>query len=719
MQEQPSLQARPLEYTPLKEENNEIRLLSFLHEEFDDGLIHCQLETVSLNKLKEKDHDGDIVMNMTRQMTRYSEKDWISPYMAGSEPEVEQLHNLTHYAPSESKYRYVWGDFAALSYVWGNLDSERNIILNGQPTVVGANLEAALRSISVEQQFNEDFKLWVDALCINQNDIEERSRQVCKMHAIYSEAWNVISWIGDASYNSNDAFNLVTELSAASLSGRGTDLEQLLNEDPAYLGMGSWLALHDLMQRDYWSRVWIIQELVLGSSSVVLRCGNQCLGWPSFCTGLTFLSDYLWTVKDLLLRRDLSLNPQATSNNPVWLTKSLHLVIKDLWPLSKIQKEERKQTSWLDFNRLLVLANSARCGDVRDKVYGLVGMMDPAISRQLVPDYRSSPGKVFEKAARVYIETYGNLEPVLEGNTWGDWSSPTWAATWDWNGRLRYNRPETRFWGPFWGKTDTSQHATPAEPYCASAYSKPQYAFSKDGQLLQCGGFILDKISGLGAREAGYFGWPQHSISLPEHRISAYGDEAGIRKALYTALVADRVDEGRKAEERHAAIFNLPSSFSKAKPQFDELGWKWLGGQQGYYFRWEGWLQANRDFTFWGYKLGDFFDDAIPSDASEYDFTEVYCGFDRTAKGRRFMITENGYLGWCPSNMYGQDSDQTLKGDLIAILFGCSMPVVIRPFGQYFKVVGAAYIQGFMDGEAMLIDLWKAGRFQQQLFIFC
>jgi hypothetical protein len=715
-----SIQVRPLEYTPLTEEKNEIRLLTFLIGDTDDGVLHCKLETVSLNSVKREDHGTESApykTSVTRQMTRYSGKDWVNPYMTGSDVEIKELSILSHYVPTESDYRYTWGDFAALSYVWGSLDSKRNLIINGQATVVGANLEAALRSISVEHQFNRDFKLWVDALCINQNDIEERSKQVCKMHAIYSEAWIVISWIGDASYNSKDALNLVTALSAASLSDKGTEVEQHLDEDPGYLGTGSWLALHDLMQRDYWSRVWIIQELVLGSSSVVLRCGDQCLDWPSFCIGLTFLSEYLWEVKDLLLRRDLNLTPQARLNNPVWLTTSLHLIIKDLWPLSKKQGE-KPRTSWLDFNRLLVLANSANCGDVRDKVYGLVGMMDPAISQHLVPDYRSSPGRVFERVARVYIETYNNLEPVLEGNPWGTWFSPTWAATWDWNGRLRYNRSETKFWGHFWEKTNSSPQS-PAEPYGASAYSKAQYAFSADGQLLQCGGFILDKISGLGAREAGYFGWPKHSIVLAEHRTSAYGDEAGIRKALYTALVADRVDKGRKAEDRHAAIFNLPSSFSKAKPQFDELGWKWLGDQQGYYFRWEGWLQANRDFTLWGHKLGDFFDDTISSDASEYDFTEVYCGVDRTAKGRRFMTTENGYLGWCPSNMYGQDSDQTLKGDLIVILFGCSMPVVIRPCGEYFKVVGGAYVQGFMDGEAMRIEHWNSGRFQQQLFTFC
>jgi hypothetical protein len=67
--------------------------------------------------------------------------------------------------------------------------------------------------------------------------------------------------------------------------------------------------------------------------------------------------------------------------------------------------------------------------------------------------------------------------------------------------------------------------------------------------------------------------------------------------------------------------------------------------------------------------------------------------------------------------MFGDDQSQARRGDLIAIIFGCSTPLVIRPHGRYFKVVGEGYVQGVMNGEAM--DHLKEGRFQVQEFTFC
>lgn len=105
------------------------------------------------------------------------------------------------------------------------------------------------------------------------------------------------------------------------------------------------------------------------------------------------------------------------------------------------------------------------------------------------------------------------------------------------------------------------------------------------------------------------------------------------------------------------------------------------------------------------------------SDASELDYSEVYSCFDRASQKRRFMVTKNGYMGWAPDNIYGKANQQTKKGDLIVILFGCSTPIVIRPRGSRFQVIGEAYVQGFMDGEAL--GLKESGGWQRQRFTFC
>jgi hypothetical protein len=118
-----------------------------------------------------------------------------------------------------------------------------------------------------------------------------------------------------------------------------------------------------------------------------------------------------------------------------------------------------------------------------------------------------------------------------------------------------------------------------------------------------------------------------------------------------------------------------------------------------------------------GKPLDHYFSEAIPDNASEYDYTEAYSCNNRTGQGRRFMTTMNGYLGWGPDNMFCGSETQITSGDKIAIIFGCSAPIVIRPAGSNFQVLGEAYIHGLMDGEAL--DFLESGECKLQDFTFC
>jgi hypothetical protein len=223
----------------------------------------------------------------------------------------------------------------------------------------------------------------------------------------------------------------------------------------------------------------------------------------------------------------------------------------------------------------------------------------------------------------------------------------------------------------------------------------------------------------LTTRETGYFDWAERTIIQPDQKTNAYGSSEGAAVALYHALVVDRVAGGQKAEERHKAILSLPvlSYSAGGLEQFKKLGWIWLSKQERYYFRWAKWRLRNQNFQLMGKPLGQYFQDTIPDDADEYTYTEVYSCFDRTCKGKRLMTTAKGYLGWAPDNMFGDDIDQVMRGDLIAILYGCSTPVAIRPFGDQFQVLGEAYIQGLMEGEAL--EFLKNGECKERDFVFC
>jgi len=541
------------------------------------------------------------------------------------------------------------------------------------------------------------------------------------MATIYSDSRAVIAWLGEERERSGDAIKLIKYLDYVSKDGFGKGLEGILREDPGYLGTGVWMALHQLMDRPYWYRLWIIQEVVLGASCLALQCGDSRIDWPSFCRGICLLFDDLWTVKDDLLEREgriQSLDLCLQHKPPyIWSTVTLHLVNRDLWPLSKIVDQGIQE--YMSFGRLLVLANFAKGQDIRDKVYGLVGMMDSNISRNIVPDYKLPPSRVYAAVAKTFITVHGNLEPIREGNPWGRTGSPSWAADWTWNGRNRHSRMTETIWGPYWKAKGEPPVVRSALPYRASGDRTMGISFSNADLFLTCRGFLLDKVDGLGAREYGYFDWLEHTIEQPTSDANAYGSPDALIEALWRALVKDRVAGGQKSSARHAAILNLPKDFEPAAKQWTRMGWDWLPRQEGYYFRWSGFRVANQNFRLMGKPLDAYFDEVVPDDASEYDYTEVFSCADRTAKCRRFMTTKNGYLGWAPDNMYGKDHHQVRKGDQIAIIFGCTTPICIRPSPTtgYFQVLGEAYVQGLMEGEAL--EFLKEGQCEETEFTFC
>ncbi|GKU06402.1 heterokaryon incompatibility protein or allele [Fusarium langsethiae] len=628
-------------YHPLNEADDEIRLLTLLPKSRTTGIPHCTLDTCSLKAFNPQYRNFLSASRRANSSTRRTTSQWIrgriDPELAGLAP-LQRLHSKQ---PPPSQYRFMWGDYAALSYVWGNEKDTSIIVLNKRRRRVTTNLAKALSAFIKDGEFEDDFKLWVDAICINQQDLDERARQLRKMRQIYGSAWAVVAWLGEPSFQSDSAFQLIHDFSALSESDCGRQIEACLRSEPEYLGKGCWLALHDLMERPYWYRLWIIQEMIMGASATWIRCGSSSIDWTSFCSGIAFLEEI--------------------------------------------------------------------CGS--DKVYGLVGLMSPAVASSLKPDYTLPVHQVYAETARAFILAEDSLDPIRDGNPWGPSKGPSWAADWLWEGRVRSSRTENQLWGPtrFFPRLgpDTSFHT----PYRASGDTRHDASFSSDGSVLTCSGFIVDSISGLSARGIDYFDLDETSIVQPNRWVSAYGDRSATSEALFRTLVMDRVAGGAKATARHAAILHLPRTFDQGEQEFSRRGWTWLAGQSAYYFRWETFHEVNSSFKLGDDRLHDFFSDTIPDEASEFDYSEVYSCYDRTAQRRRFMTTANGYMGWAPDNIYGLESEQTISGDLIAVLYGCSTPIVIRPHGHQFRVIGEAYVQGLMDGEAM--DLVNSGKLER------
>lgn len=161
--------------------------------------------------------------------------------------------------------------YEALSYVWGNPTLQYLIQLNGKRFFVGNNLYDCLFHLRAATTVRQ---LWVDTLCINQADAEERSQQVLLMGDLYKRAERVVVWLGP------DAKGVAKLFSQARQNDAEHSGEPKLAHVRAHQSKNSY-AIQHILGSPWWSRVWTVQELILGSSTIV-QCGKHSLPWDSF-----------------------------------------------------------------------------------------------------------------------------------------------------------------------------------------------------------------------------------------------------------------------------------------------------------------------------------------------------------------------------------------------------------------------------------------------------
>ncbi|CAO1598201.1 hypothetical protein XANCAGTX0491_001970 [Xanthoria calcicola] len=189
--------------------------------------------------------------------------------------------------------------YDALSYAWGEQDSNRPTLhCNGRFISISPHLHSALERFYRAWE-NDDTsdrlpcpRIWVDAVCINQNDHVEKGHQVAKMAQIYACARRVIVWLGEHENASEIAIQFLQGYAIAFPDDRDEsemrysvkDRLQLLKDQ----NKQTWSALIDLFDRPYFKRRWILQELASGKS-VCLFCGGGSVTWSALA-GLVTVS---------------------------------------------------------------------------------------------------------------------------------------------------------------------------------------------------------------------------------------------------------------------------------------------------------------------------------------------------------------------------------------------------------------------------------------------
>jgi hypothetical protein len=294
--------------------------------------------------------------------------------------------------------------YTALSYCWGVSVNKIPIKLNRYTFRVTSNLHAALLRL---RQHNARYKyVWVDALCINQGDKEERSIQIGRMAAIYRQAEHVVVWLGEAS-----------DISA-------TDLVELKSLDSKFLSTThtspsntAMKTVYQLLAREYWGRMWIIQELA-AASTISLLCGVHHIPWKVICSVLGTRGTSLRASQ--IRMRDDALAP----------TNSEHLSRFQKIQSFVLDKAARKPITLVE---ALYRSRYARSTDPKDKLYALLGLVYDGANFIPHPNYSLTKGEAYHKFSVQLLKNGCPLDFIVlrsAGRT-DDESLPSWAVDWN------------------------------------------------------------------------------------------------------------------------------------------------------------------------------------------------------------------------------------------------------------------------------------------------
>ncbi|TVY15876.1 Heterokaryon incompatibility protein 6, OR allele [Lachnellula arida] len=545
--------------------------------------------------------------------------------------------------------------FTALSYSWGDQTQRCEILLNGAPISITKNLESALRHLRLQ---DKPLTLWIDALCIDQSDDVEKGEQIEQMGQIYSEALSVITWLGPAADNSDVAMQWIQRyarhrrlLEKADLCGTESvegkiqtfieDLKIQLSQDSAEQLMCV-AAVEQLLKRPYWSRVWVVQELV-STSNTLFVCGTEEVTEDALHHSLRLLRNFR-RYHTLKVSQDTSASQSQRA--------------------SIISIDTQHPITLLKFRRatgpfpLIYLMRSLRkfgATDPRDKVFALLGIAGDAEALGLHPDYRKSCEEVYTELALTLIRN-GYHDPLsLSDSSRHITGLPSWAPDWS-TKSCRHPLQERSL------NRSTRPLTTILQPNFSASGIKATLEVPRRDTIIRSmplllHGAVLGTVGQLGMVWEGDVGaWLQDLRRLSHLAADTTGLSEGRQKIAWRTAVADQ--EIRQGNTKPKLSEEKISSVHETLKDKD--------------------LSLTQVQTMTDAGLGDY-----------YEQLQV------VAQGRRPLLASSGHLGIGPN--------ETQPGDVHVIFLIAQVPYILRRHSEdnTLRLVGEAYVHGLMNGEAM------------------
>ncbi|KAJ4401436.1 hypothetical protein N0V85_005529 [Neurospora sp. IMI 360204] len=291
--------------------------------------------------------------------------------------------------------------YKALSYEWRlPSDDDPKITIDGHPVRIRKNLFEALKQINSVIHYLGFLFLWVDPLCINQNDNAEKSQQIQKMGKIFSGADEVFAWTGTMANDSDYTMDILNSIfSVNSYSnpeeGRGMVEDKWLELNRAKAAILAWF------NRAYWKRVWVIQEIYLAKELVVM-CGSKSIAERQLYICLSFLVTLGWLYSSAL-KDDDDLIPSIKESAAYY-----QIVANSLRFSQRVANSPREskyhRTGTTDYNPLghwLFICASSKfmATDPRDYVYAMLSLSGDAVNGEIIPDYNKPAEKLFKEVS--------------------------------------------------------------------------------------------------------------------------------------------------------------------------------------------------------------------------------------------------------------------------------------------------------------------------------
>ncbi|KAI3339729.1 heterokaryon incompatibility protein-domain-containing protein [Ustulina deusta] len=547
----------------------------------------------------------------------------------------------------------------ALSYSWGNPRPTRKIFINGQRRAVGENLESALAHLRYSDRPRT---LWVDSVCINQDDISERNSQVQLMGTLYSRTSGVLAWLGPEYNDSDLAFDFLRTVP--------TDPE--IHWDPdqcpglkAVYTLPHTRAVNNLFERAWWHRVWTVQESIL-CPVLTFVCGpRQLPAEQAFKVATCWFKHQYTCCQDTWYR-----SFKSTAGQPG---------LGDVCTALSTIEEMRTSMEKYQFGQILSKFMSRQCTDPHDKIYGFLGIATEQEAAYIIPDYNKPVGQVYQEAALSLIQHRGNLDilsmryprsanhvdSVVKG-------LPSWVPDWilDSDSTLSY---------------DMDDRLCALAYYSASQNTRCHVASTTSGSLSVRGRFISriatlssdeDHMDATSLKEF-FLEWQKIvGIDKDPDRIYAKSTSTTIKDVFWQTLCCSLIPD--PAGPRKDNLLYKTTDDSPYRSLFDAW-WEWCE-------------KYNCD----PHKLID-----IRSEYSRAEIDMLGGVVSTSINMRRLFISEgDGWIGLVPS-------DATV-GDSVVLLEGGRVPYILRPVGSVgsgsdiqdtYELVGAAYVHGIMDGS--------------------